>query len=89
MSKLIVCAVFDSAVQAYSRPFYVPALGAAVRSFTDETNRSAADNPLFQHPADFDLRVLATFDEESGVFGEPEGGAGRVLARGSDVKRGE
>lgn len=84
MSKSVVVAVFDSAVQAYGRPLFVPTNGAALRSFIDEVNRKADDNQLCRHPDDFELRVLAIFDEESGIFQAPEQGVGSVLARGKD-----
>lgn len=68
MANLIVCAVFDNAVASFGRPFFVPAVGAAVRSFQDEVNRVAADNLFHLHPADYALYRLGTFDEETGHF---------------------
>lgn len=85
MSILYVCAVRDSAMQAYSRPMFVPAPGIAVRSFTDEVNRQDKDNQLFNHPDDFELWFLGRWDEESGMFIDPEI---RCLARAKDVKQG-
>lgn len=66
MAILIVCAVRDSAVNAFSRPFFVPAVGAAVRAFGDEVSR--VDSDMHKHPEDFELYELGTFDEESGVL---------------------
>jgi len=86
MSKRCVLAVFDSAVQAFGQPFFVPAIGAGVRSFVDEVNRAAPDNQLANHPDDFELSYIADFDDERGEFTTPEGGV-RVLARGKDVKQ--
>lgn len=80
-----VCSVFDSATRLYGQPFYVSAVGGALRSFADEVNRAATDNQLYQHPEDFELFWLANYDDETGIFEVPEGGA-RVLARGKDVK---
>lgn len=85
MTKLCVCAVFDGAVQAYGRPVFAPAIGAALRSFVDEVNRNVPDNTLAAHPEDFHLTYLADFEEETGLFLEADGGL-RVLARGKDVK---
>lgn len=79
--------MFDSAVQSYGVPIFVPARGAALRSFIDEVNRPAPDNNLHTHPEDFELRVLAEFDDETGRFSEPPEGVGVVLARGKDVVR--
>lgn len=85
MARLFVVAVWDSAVQAYNRPFYVPATQLAVRSFTDEVNRQDEKNPMFGHPDDFELRLLATFEEDSGKF---EAEDVRTLVRAKDVVRG-
>lgn len=80
-----VCASQDRAAGLFGQPFMVPAIGAAVRSFTDEVNRSAEGNVLFAHPEDFELWLLAEFDDATGIYAVPDGGA-RVLARGKDVK---
>lgn len=85
MTFHVVCAVFDSAVQAWMRPMFVPSTGVAMRSFSDEVNRAAEDNQMNRHPDDFDLWILATFDDEAGMFLEPEGKR-RVLLRAKDVK---
>lgn len=74
--------VFDSALGAYAPPVLVPSKGIAVRSFSDEVNRKDAQNTLNQHPEDFELRLLATFDEQNGIF-HAEGI--ETLARGKDV----
>ena len=80
--KQIVVAVRDSAVLAFSRPFFVPANGAAVRSFSDEVNRQAGDNPMWGHPDDFELWRLATFDDEAGLFVQEDP---TCICRGKDV----
>lgn len=66
MAKLLAVAVRDSAAGAFNRPFFVPAAGMALRSFEDEVNRQAADNPMFNHPDDFELYHVGFFDEENG-----------------------
>lgn len=86
MTKCVVIAAKDSAIQAFGRPVFAPSPGAAVRSFVDEVNRQADDNPFNKHPEDFELVWLAEFDDETGVFTLPEGGS-RVLARAKDVLR--
>jgi hypothetical protein len=86
MVKRVVCAVFDSAVQAFGSPVFSPAVGSALRAFTDEANRAADGNQLYAHPDDFVLHHIADFNDETGVFTLPEGGV-RVLARGKDVKQ--
>jgi len=86
MAKSVVVSVFDSAVQAYSRPMFVPSRAYAVRSFTDEVNRREPNNALNAHPEDYELRMLATFDEESGIF---TAAGGECIVRGKDVIRRE
>lgn len=83
MPKQIVVAIFDSAVQGYGRPFFVPTAGAALRSFRDEVNRANEENQLYRHPEDFELHQLADFDDENGVFTPYES---HCLMRGKDAK---
>ena len=66
--KMIVCSIKDRAADAYGRPFYVPAVGVAIRSFQDEVNRAADDSQIYQHPDDFDLFDLGVFDDSTGLF---------------------
>jgi len=83
MAKSVVVAVRDGAMMAFGRPLFVPSIGVAVRSFADEVNRSAEDNQMNKHPEDFELYVLAEFEEETGVFSLPVDGV-RCLARGKE-----
>lgn len=78
-----VVSVFDRAADVYNRPFHVPHRNVAVRDFTDEINRSDAQNPLSKHPDDYDLYLLGQFDDSNGSF-VCEGGP-TVLVRGKDV----
>lgn len=83
--KMVVLSVRDKAVEAFGRPMFVLARGQGVRSFTDEVNRAAEDNPLHKHPEDYSLWELGTFDDSSGAFEllqEP-----RKVADGMDVSR--
>lgn len=89
--KLYIVAVFDSAMNAYARPVFVPAVGAALRGFSDEVNRVAQAgqaNDLNSHPEDFSLYNLGQFDEETGGFEPPptEGGRPLLIARAKDLK---
>lgn len=68
MAVQIVLAVRDEALQAFSRPFFVPTVGIALRSFMDEVNRLVPENPMAQHPKDFSLFKLGEWDEDSGQF---------------------
>lgn len=68
MIRLVV-AVRDSAVGVFGQPFFVTARAQAIRSFSDEVNRVAADNDLNKHPGDFELFALAEYDDLTGRFG--------------------
>ena len=83
--KTIIVAIKDSAMQAFMNPTGVRARGQALRSFTDEVNRADPQNPLHQHPEDYELWQLATFDEETGEFQN----ALEILIRGKDAVKPE
>lgn len=87
MTMYYVVAVFDSAMDGFSRPFFVPTTQAAVRSFTDEINRASPDNPMFAHPEDYALHELGSFEDLTGRFTNLEDP--RLLVRGKDVSRKE
>jgi hypothetical protein len=78
-----VVSVKDRAADVFNRPFFVPHRNVAVRDFTDEVNRVAADNQLNKHPDDFDLYLLGTFDDNAGTFDMEEQPV--VLVRAKDV----
>lgn len=63
---LICCAVYDSAVQAFSRPFFVPHIGAATRGFTDEVNNPQSE--ISKHADDYILFELGEWDDANGKF---------------------
>lgn len=82
--KLVLCSMKDRAADAFARPMFVPSIGVAIRSFSDEINRDAVDNQLFQHPDDFDLYDLGVFDDSNGrfeLYDEP-----KQIAIGKQVK---
>jgi len=68
MSIKCVISVWDSASALYGQPFFVPATAAAIRSVRDEANRAAADNPLYQHPEDFEVFHIGDYDDVSGLL---------------------
>lgn len=84
--KRFVVSVWDAASRLYGQPFMCAARGQAVRSFTDEVNRAAQDNALFMHPEDFELHLLSTFEDETGVYEAASSVEIECLARGKDVK---
>lgn len=63
-----VMSVFDRASMVFGTPFFVVAVGAGTRSFRDEVNRKADDNSIYQHPEDYELFHLGSFDDETGLF---------------------
>lgn len=82
MAILFICAVRDAKLDAFSRPMFVPTLGVALRSFTDEVNRKESE--LHKHPEDYAMYHLGTFDEDWGKF-ESLVPAPKQLALASEV----
>jgi len=82
MEQPMVC-IFDRAMNGFLRPFLVPSTGVAVRQFSDEVNRAAEDNNMYQHPEDFDLFHVGNFEDKDGTFSGPV----TLLVRGKDVSR--
>lgn len=64
--KQIIVAIKDRAAEAFMRPWFVPTVGMAVRSFIDEVNRAADDNNLYRHPDDFELYEIGVYDDSTG-----------------------
>jgi hypothetical protein len=81
MHLFVVC-VKDRAAEVFNRPFFVPHRNVAIRDFTDEVNRAAADNQLNKHPDDFDLYLLGEFNDNTGEFSIS---TPQVLVRAKDV----
>jgi len=75
-----IVAVKDRAIDAFMRPFTVPHRNAAIRGFTDEVNRK--DSEMHRHPEDYDLYVLAQWDDNTGKVTpqDPE-----LVARAQDL----
>lgn len=63
-----IVSIYDRAADAFGPPAFVPALGQAIRNFQDEINRAAPDNSMHNHPDDFDLFHLGTYDDSTGKF---------------------
>jgi hypothetical protein len=81
MHLFVVC-VKDRAAEVFNRPFFVPHRNVAIRDFTDEVNRAAADNQLNKHPDDFDLYLLGEFNDNTGEFSIS---TPQVLVRAKDL----
>lgn len=59
-------AVYDSKAVVYGTPFFMGAVGLAVRAFTDLVNDPKSS--VSRYPEDFSLFELADFDDTKGVF---------------------
>ena len=82
--KLVLCSVKDRAADAFGRPMFVPSVGVAIRSFSDEVNRPDPENQLHNHPDDFDLFEFGDFDDNTGLFDLHE--TPKLLSLGKQVK---
>ena len=67
MKKTIV-AVYDKASKSYGQPIFAPAIGVAIRSFTDEVNNKYETNQMYHHPDDFTMYDFGVFDDNTGAF---------------------
>lgn len=83
--KLVIVAIRDRASNAFGRPNFVVALGQALRGFGDEINRKAEDNQLSQHPEDFDMYELGSYEDTDATFELLE--RPRQVAVGKDLVR--
>lgn len=79
--RMVICSVRDKVAGCYGRPMFLQSVGVAIRSFMDEANRSAPDNQLNNHPADFALYHFGYFDDEEGTFD--------LLPHPAEIARGE
>lgn len=66
--NMVVCSIRDSKTELYSAPLYFLSVGQAIRSFSDEINRADDKSQFFNHPGDFDLWQVASFNDHSGEF---------------------
>lgn len=81
-----VVSVFDGALQAFVRPFTVPAVGVAMRSFMDEAAKG--DSDIAKHPGDYELHHLGTFEDTTGRFTPVDSDVPSVcILRGVDCVR--
>lgn len=62
--KLNIYSVYDVATQAYKTPWFSQADGEAMRGFKDVC--SDAEHPMGQHPEDYTLFRMGTFNDNTG-----------------------
>lgn len=65
--KLNVYSLYDRAAMTYGHPFYALNDAVAIRIFYDSLLRPEG-KMLQKHPDDFELRHIASFDDEKGSF---------------------
>lgn len=58
-----VFTVFDSKVEAYLQPFFMPAKGAAIRAFTEIV--CDVNHAFGKHPEDYTLFEIGSFDDSN------------------------
>ena len=64
--KLSVFAIFDSKAEAYASPFFMGAIGQAIRAFSDEASNDSSN--IAKHPEDYTLFHLGTYDDATASF---------------------
>lgn len=82
--KYYVCAVRDRAADVYGQPMFFASIGVATRSFADGVNSGDKNSALCQHPEDFDLFLIAMYDDSDGSFVSEKP---RQIAIGKDCVR--
>lgn len=65
---LFIFIVLDSKSAQFGTPMFLPSEGVAIRSFSDEVNRSDPQNLVYSHPEDFHLYKAGKYDTLTGEF---------------------
>lgn len=81
-----ICVVRDQKSAAFGRPFFTTTKGTAIRGFDDEVNRAHEQNDMYNHPEDFGLFYLGTFNDADGSF---DTGIPQHLIQADQVKKGQ
>lgn len=84
--KRVIVALFDKAAAAYLEPRFVPAVGVALREFEDAVN-SGEKTPFAMHPEHFEMYLLGSFDDATGVFSLDGAMSPTCLANGASLVR--
>lgn len=66
MNQQLMFTVYDSKAETFMPPFFVPAIGLAIRAFEDCVNSD--DHHFGKHPADYTLFALGEFNTDTGSF---------------------
>lgn len=76
--KLHAFSIFDKGAASYLPVFFVRARGEAIRHFQDAVNDGKS--PMFNHPQDFELYSMFTFEDGDGLVTQLEGQPERVVS---------
>lgn len=82
--KYKVCVIRDSAADVFGVPLFFGAIGQAVRAFSDRVQVDSKENPLFNHPQDFELFCVGEYDDVDASF---ECEVPRSLIRATDCRK--
>ncbi len=61
-----VFSVYDSKIEAFLQPFFMPTRAAAIRALTDTLGEPG--HMFAKHPEDYTLFYLGSFEDEKAVF---------------------
>jgi len=79
--KLNAYSIFDKAVNAYMRPFFMQTDGQALRAFSDQV--MDGESPPAMHPEDYALFRIGGFDEDTGMLEPSEP---KVIGRAHEMQ---
>jgi len=66
--EMTVVSLRDNVSGLFGRPIFTHSDKVAVRSLSDEVNRPDGTDDLHRHPEDFDLYLIGSFDDQSGLL---------------------
>lgn len=66
MSRVGIFTVFDTAAEAFLRPFFAETEGMAKRAFSEAINSPDGESSFFKHFQDYSLFLVGWFDDQSG-----------------------
>lgn len=63
--KMFIIVMRDITANVYGQPNFVGNLGGAIRTFADQVNDPKRDTVLSQHPEDFELYKVGTYEDNT------------------------
>lgn len=63
---LKIYAIRDAAISGFMKPWVAKTNGEAIRTFQNVVNSKDDQNLISKHPEQFDLYLVADFDEDTG-----------------------